>query len=111
MVREDGGLFGGVGGLEGCLLRERERKVSFFPLLTFSPYLLFPLTEKKRRRKITPFTFGIDEPHKLVRAGQGRVDRIARNASIGPGEDGGRGVAGELADSCCEFFFFRGRGF
>ena len=47
----------------------------------------------------SPFTFGVDETHKLVRAGQRRVDGVARDARVGPGEDGGRGVAGELADS------------
>ena len=52
-------------------------------------------------------TFSVDEPNELVRARQSRVDGVARNARVGAGEDGGRGVAGELADSGFGGFFSR----
>lgn len=52
-------------------------------------------------------TFGVNEPDELVRAGKRRVDGVSRDARVGAGEDGARGVAGELADSCCGVFFFR----
>ena len=61
---------------------------------------------KKKLSLFFCFTFGVDEPDALVGAGQRRVDGIARDARAGPGEDGGRGVAGELADSGCGGFFF-----